>query len=158
MNSEAIKTILLESLKAAEKTVENDLKNDDETKRTVQYLLHFFKFLGIDTIEKLAFEGKAYVQNQVQQGIESSTKIIAKVVSSLMTLIITFLAVSVGLIFGAVALSLWLGSYFGSSALGFLIAGTLWIVLALTFTKLLLTKEKLAKVISKKIDVHHLKL
>lgn len=105
----------------------------------------------------MAFEGKAYVQNQVQHGIESSTKIIAKVVSSLMTLIITFLAVSVGLIFSAVALSLWLGSYFGNSALGFLIAGALWLVVAFTFTKLLFNKEKLTKVISKKIDIHHLK-
>ncbi len=152
MDNQAIKSILLESLKAAEKTVEADLKNDEETKKTVQYLLHFFKFLGIDAIEKLALEGKTYVQHQVQHGIETSTKVIAKVVSSLMTLIITFLAVSVGLIFGAVALSLWLGSYFNNSALGFLIAGALWIILAFTLTKIFFNKKKLTQLISKKLD------
>lgn len=151
MKSKAIKLILLESLKAAEKTVEADLNNDKDTKKTMQYLLHFFKFSGIEIIEKLALEGKSYIQHQIQYGIETSTKVIAKVVSSLMTLIIMFLTVSIGLMFGAIAFSLWIGDYFENTALGFLIVGIFWVVIMLIFTKIFFNKKYIEQLISKKM-------
>lgn len=148
---DSIKTILVESLKAAEKTLEADVNKDEETKKMTRYLLHFFKYLGIDTIEKLAIEGKTYVQHQVHEGIHKSTIVVSKVVSSLITLMVGFLIVCVGLIFGAVAFSLWLGNIVGSSSLGFLIAGFLWILTAFIATKILFSKKRLEQMISKKV-------
>ena len=153
METESIKAILLESLKAAEKTIEADLNKDEESKKMTQYLLHFFKYLGIDTIEKLALQGKHYVQHQVHEGIHKSTVVVSKIVSSLITLMVGFLIVCVGLIFGAVALSLWLGSLVGSPALGFLIAGVLWILIAFIATKILFNKKRLEHLISEKLNL-----
>ncbi|CAM1345178.1 hypothetical protein [Tenacibaculum amylolyticum] len=147
----SIKNILLESLKAAEKTLEADLNKDEDSKKVTQYILHFFKFLGIDIIEKLVNEGKVYIQHQVHEGIHKATIVVSKVVSSLITLLTGFLIICVGLIFGAVAFSLWIGSLIGSNALGFLIAGGLWIIVALIAVKILFNKKRLEKIISEKI-------
>lgn len=147
----SIKNILLEALKAAEKTLETDLNKDDDSKKMTQYLLHFFKYLGIDIIEKLVIEGKIYVQHQVHEAIHKSTIIVSKIVSSLITLLTGFLIICIGLIFGAVALSLWIGSLIGSTALGFLIAGGLWSAIALMAVKILFNKKRLEKIISEKI-------
>ena len=151
MKIETIKLILLESLKAAEKTLEADVNQHEDSKKTMKYFLQFFKYLGIDTIEKLAIEGKNYVQHQVHEGIHKSIIAASKIISSLITLMVGFLIICIGLIFGAVALSLWLGSLVDSMALGFLIAGFLWILTAFITTKILFNKKRLEKIISKKV-------
>lgn len=146
-----IKIILLESLKAIEKTIEKDLNQPDEAKKISKHIAHFLKYVGIDMVEKLAIEGKMYIQHQIEEGVHKTTHVLAKVVSSLINLIILFLVVCVGLVFGAVAFSLWLGELIENNALGFLIAGVLWIVVAIIATKILFNKERLEKIIGKKI-------
>ena len=44
MTNQDIKSILLETLIAAERTLEKDLKQDDQSKKVIQYLLDFFKY------------------------------------------------------------------------------------------------------------------
>ncbi len=154
MTDQAIKAILLETLKAAEITLENDMKQDEQSKKFIQYLLDFFKYAGIDTLEKLAVEGRDYVKAQVQIGIDTSVAKVSSAVSTLVNLIFGFLIVSIGLIFGAIALSLFLGELLGSNALGFVVSGILWIVVMLTTIKILFNKTKLEHLISRKIKMH----
>ena len=154
MTSQSIKSILLESLKAAEKTLEKDLNQDEQSKNLIQYLLDFFKFVGIDTVEKLALQSRNYIKDQVQIGIDMFVSKVSSAISSLVNLIVGFLVVSIGLVFGAIALSLFLGELLGSNALGFVISGVLWIVVMLTTLKILFNKKKLEHFIAKKIKIH----
>ena len=132
MTNQDIKSILLETLIAAERTLEKDLEQDDQSKKVIQYLLDFFKYVGIGAVEKLVLQSRDYIKDQVQIGIDSAVAKVSSAVSSLMNLIVGFLIVSIGLVFGAIALSLFLGELLGSNALGFLISGVLWIVVMLT--------------------------
>jgi len=154
MTNQSIKSILLESLKAAERTLENDLKQDEQSKNVIQYLLDFFKYVGIDTVEKLALQSRDYIKGQVQIGIDTFVAKVSSAVSSVMNLIFGFLIVSVGLVFGAIALSLFFGEMLGSNALGFVVSGVLWIVVMLTTLKILFNKKKLEHLISRKIKMH----
>ncbi len=154
MTSQSIKSILLESLKAAEKTLEKDLNQDEQSKNLIQYLLDFFKFVGIGTVEKLALQSRNYIKDQVQIGIDMFVSKVSSAISSLVNLIVGFLVVSIGLVFGAIALSLFLGELLGSNALGFVISGVLWIVVMLTTLKILFNKKKLEHFIAKKIKIH----
>jgi len=154
MTNQSIKFILLESLKAAERTLENDLKQDQQSKNVIQYLLNFFKYVGIDTVEKLALQSRDYVKGQIQIGIETSVAKLSSAVSSLVNLIVGFLIVSIGLVFGAIAFSLFLGELLGSNALGFVVSGVLWIIVMLTTLKILFNKKKLEHLISRKIKMH----
>ena len=148
----SIKVILQQTLSAAEKTIKADLDQDKEAKKTSQHLLQFFKYVGIDTIEKLALEGKQYVEHQVHEGIDRFVGVLAKTISSITTLVIGFLIVCVGLIFAAIAFSIWIGNLIGNSAVGFLIAGGTWILLAFICTKIIFNKKRLENMISKKIN------
>ena len=154
MTTQSIKFILLESLKAAERTLEKDLKQDEQSKNVIQYLLDFFKYVGIDTVEKLALQSRDYIKGQVQIGIDTSIAKVSSSVSSLVNLIVGFLIVSIGLVFGAIALSLFLGELLGSNALGFVVSGVLWIIVMLTTLKILFNKKKLEHLISRKIKMH----
>ena len=154
MTNQVIKSILLESLKAAEKTLEKDLKQDEQSKKVIQYLLEFFKYIGIDTIEKLIQQSRSYIKGQVQIGLDTFVAKVSSAISSLVNLIAGFLIVSIGLVFGAIALSLFLGELLESNALGFVISGVLWIVVMLTTLKILFNKEKLKHFIYKKIKMH----
>ena len=154
MINQATKAILLESLKAAERTLEKDLKQDEQSKKIIQYLLDFFKYVGIDTIEKLVLQSRNYIKGQVQIGIETFVAKVSSAVSSLVNLIFGFLIVSIGLVFGAIALSLYLGVLLESNALGFLVSGVLWIVVMLTTLKILFNKTKLEHFISRKIKMY----
>ena len=154
MTNQSIKSILLESLKAAERTLEKDLKQDEQSKNVIQYLLVFFKYVGIDAVEKLALQSRDYIKEQVQIGIDTSVAKVSSAVSSLVNLIVGFLIVSIGLVFGAIALSLFLGELLGSNALGFVVSGVLWIVVMLTTLKILFNKKKLEHLISRKIKMH----
>ncbi len=153
MSNQTIKSILLESLKAAERTLEEDLKHDEQSKNLIQYLLGFFKYIGIDTLEKLALQSQEYIKRQIQLGIDASVDKVSSVVSSLVNLIAGFLIVSVGLIFGAIALSLFFGELLGSNALGFLVSGILWIVVMLITLNTLFNKKKLEQLIFSKINM-----
>jgi len=152
MKNDTIKYILLEAFRAAEKTIEADINQDENEKRMTQYLFDLFKYMGLGIIEKITLQGKAYIQHQVKEGIHKTTVIAAKTISSLVSLIIGFLIVCIGLVFGAVALSLWLGKLVDSEALGFLISGALWVVVAFSLTKILFSKKRLETIISKKIN------
>ena len=154
MINQATKAILLESLKAAERTLEKDLKQDEQSKKVIQYLLDFFKYVGIDTVEKLVLQSRNYIKGQVQIGIDTFVAKVSSAVSSLVNLIFGFLIVSIGLLFGAIALSLYLGVLLESNALGFLVSGVLWIVVMLTTLKILFNKTKLEHFISRKIKMH----
>ena len=154
MTNQSIKSILLVSLKAAERTLKKDLKQDEQSKNVIQYLLDFFKYVGIDTVEKLALQSRDYIKGQVQIGIDTSVAKVSSAVSSLVNLIVGFLIVSIGLVFGAIALSLFLGELLGSNALGFVVSGVLWIVVMLTTLKILFNKKKLEHLISRKIKMH----
>ncbi len=154
MTNQSIKSILLVSLKAAERTLKKDLKQDEQSKNVIQYLLDFFKYVGIDTLEKLALQSRDYIKEQVQIGIDTSVAKVSSAVSSLVNLIVGFLIVSIGLVFGAIALSLFLGELLGSNALGFVVSGVLWIVVMLTTLKILFNKKKLEHLISRKIKMH----
>ena len=154
MINQATKAILLESLKAAERTLEKDLKQDEQSKKIIQYLLDFFKYVGIDTVEKLVLQSRNYIKGQVQIGIETFVAKVSSAVSSLVNLIFGFLIVSIGLVFGAIALSLYLGVLLESNALGFLVSGVLWIVVMLTTLKILFNKTKLEHFISRKIKMY----
>jgi hypothetical protein len=154
MTNQTIKSILLESLKAAERTLEQDLKQDEQTKNILHYLLNFFKFVGIDAIEKLALQGRDYIREQIQIGIDTAVAKVSSAISFLVNLIVGFLIVSIGLIFGAIALSLFLGELLGSNALGFVVSGVLWIVVMLTTLKIIFNKKKLEQLISRKIKMH----
>jgi len=154
MINQATKAILLESLKAAERTLEKDLKQDEQSKKVIQYLLDFFKYVGIDTVEKLVLQSRNYIKGQVQIGIDTFVAKVSSAVSSLVNLIFGFLIVSIGLVFGAIALSLYLGVLLESNALGFLVSGVLWIVVMLTTLKILFNKTKLEHFISRKIKMH----
>ena len=154
MTNQSIKSILLVSLKAAERTLKKDLKQDEQSKNVIQYLLDFFKYVGIDTLEKLALQSRDYIKEQVQIGIDTSVAKVSSAVSSLVNLIVGFLIVSIGLVFGAIALSLFLGELLGSNALGFVVSGVLWIVVMLTTLKILFNKKKLEHLISRKIKMY----
>ena len=154
MINQATKAILLESLKAAERTLEKDLKQDEQSKKVIQYLLDFFKYVGIDTVEKLVLQSRNYIKGQVQIGIDTFVAKVSSAVSSLVNLIFGFLIVSIGLVFGAIALSLYLGVLLESNALGFLVSGVLWIVVMLTTLKILFNKTKLEHFISRKIKMN----
>ena len=154
MTNQSIKSILLEVLIAAERTLEKDLKQDEQSKNIIQYLLDLFKYVGIDAVEKLALQGRDYIKGQVQIGINTSVVKVSSAVSSLVNLIVGFLIVSIGLVFGAIALSLFLGELLGSNALGFVVSGVLWIVVMLTTLKILFNKKKLEHFIAKKIKIH----
>ncbi|MBG7631448.1 MAG: hypothetical protein IZT56_13605 [Bacteroidetes bacterium] len=154
MINQATKAILLESLKAAERTLEKDLKQDEQSKKVIQYLLDFFKYVGIDTVEKLVLQSRNYIKGQLQIGIDTFVAKVSSAVSSLVNLTFGFLIVSIGLVFGAIALSLYLGVLLESNALGFLVSGVLWIVVMLTTLKILFNKTKLEHFISRKIKMH----
>jgi hypothetical protein len=154
MTKQAIKYILLESLKAAERTLEKDLKKDEQSKKVIHYLLDFFKYVGIDAIEKLTLQGRAYIKGQVQIGIDTFIASLSSAISSLLNLIFGFLIVSIGLFFGAIALSLFLGKLLDSNALGFLVSGILWMIVMLTSLKILFNQTKLEERISRKIKRH----
>jgi hypothetical protein len=140
MTNQTIKSVLFESLKVAERTLEKDLKQDDQSKKVIQYLLDFFKYFGIDTIEKLALQSKDYIKGQVQIGIDTFVAKVSSAISSLVKLIIGFLIISIGLVFGAIALSLFLGELLGSNVM-------------LTTLKILFNKKRLEQLISKKIKI-----
>ncbi len=142
MTNQSIKSILLEVLIAAERTLEKDLKQDEQSKNIIQYLLDLFKYVGIDAVEKLALQGRDYIKGQVQIGINTSVVKVSSAVSSLVNLIVGFLIVSIGLVFGAIALSLFLGELLGSNALGFVVSGVLWIVVMLTTLKIIFKQKK----------------
>jgi len=154
MTNQAIKSILLESLKAAERTLEKDENQDEQSKKVIQYLLEFFKYIGIDAIEKLAQQSRNYIRGQVQIGLDTFVDKVSSAVSSLVNLIVGFLIVSIGLIFGAISLSLFFGELLESIALGFLISGVLWIVVMLTTLNILFNKAKLKHFIYRKIKMH----
>jgi hypothetical protein len=151
MTNQSIKLILLEALIAAERMLEKDLKQDVESKKSIQYLLYFFKSVGIDTLEKLALKSRAYIKEQVQIGIDRSVAKVSLVVSVLINLIIGFLIISIGLVFGAVGLSLFIGELLGSDALGFIISGFLWVLVMLSTLKMFFNKKKIEHFISRKI-------
>jgi len=153
MTNQDIKSILLETLIAAERTLEKDLEQDDQSKKVIQYLLDFFKYVGIGAVEKLVLQSRDYIKDQVQIGIDSAVAKVSSAVSSLMNLIVGFLIVSIGLVFGAIALSLFLGELLGSNALGFLISGVLWIVVMLTTLQFHFNKTKLEHFISRKLKM-----
>ncbi len=153
MTNQAIKSILLESLQAAERTLEEYLKQDEQSKKTIQYLLTFFKFIGIDSIEKLAAQSKHYIKGQVEVGIDMFIDKVSSVVSSLVNLIVGLLIINISLAFGAIALSLYLGELLENNALGFLISGVLWVVVILTTVKVFFNKSKLEQLISRKIKM-----
>ncbi len=153
MTNQDLKSILLETLIAAERTLAKDLKQDDQSKKVIQYLLDFFKYVGIGTLEKLALQTRDYIKEQVQIGIDTAVSKVALAISSLVNLIVGFLIVSIGLIFGAIALSLFVGELLGSNALGFLISGVLWIVVMLTTLKIYFNKTKLEHFISRKLKI-----
>ena len=117
-------------------------------------MLDFFKYVGIDTVEKLVLQSRNYIKGQVQIGIETFVAKVSSAVSSLVNLIFGFLIVSIGLVFGAIALSLYLGVLLESNALGFLVSGVLWIVVMLTTLKILFNKTKLEHFISRKIKMY----
>jgi len=154
MTNQAIKSILLESLKVAERILEKDLKQDEQSKNIIQFLLNFFKYVGIDTIEKIALQSRHYIKGQVQIGIDTFVAKVSSAISSLMNLIIGFLIVSIGFVFGAIALSLFLGELLGSNALGFVVSGVLWIVVMLTTLKIIFNRKKIEHLISRKIKMH----
>ena len=88
MTKQTLKVILLEALDAAEIALEKDVKRDEQSKMYVQYLLYFFKSVGIDTVEKLALQGGEYIKGQVQLGIELSVAKVSLAVSTLLNLIV----------------------------------------------------------------------
>lgn len=154
MTKRSMKLILLEALASAERMLEKDLKQDVASKNRIQYVLLFFKSVGIDTVEKLALKGRAYVKEQVQIGIDRTVSKVSEVISALINLIVGFLVISIGLVFGAVGLSLFIGELIGSNALGFVISGILWVLVMLTTLKLFFNKKKLEHFISRKIKLN----
>ena len=122
--------------------------------RHLEKITYPFKYVGIDTVEKLVLQSRNYIKGQVQIGIETFVAKVSSAVSSLVNLIFGFLIVSIGLVFGAIALSLYLGVLLESNALGFLVSGVLWIVVMLTTLKILFNKTKLEHFISRKIKMH----
>ncbi len=115
-------------------------------------MLNFFKYIGIDAIENLGLELEKYVKYQIEEGIKKTTTVVSKVISTLIDSIVWFLVICVGLIFAAVAFSIWVGELVNNYALGFLIAGILWVVVILGSTRFLFNKKRLEQLILKKLQ------
>lgn len=154
MDSKIVKSILLEAIKSAEKTLERDIKKDEQSKKIIHYLLQFFKNLGLDTINRLLLEGKLYVKDQIKSGLRTVVLSLSNIIYSIIKLIAGFLIISIGLVFGAIAFSLWLGEIVGSSALGFVIGGVSWILIMFIAIRFFLNKNKIEKMIKSKININ----
>ena len=154
MDSKIVKSILLEAIKSAEKTLETDIKKDEQSKKIIHYLLQFFKNLGLDTINRLLLEGKLYVKDQIKSGLRTVVLSLSNIIYSIIKLIAGFLIISIGLVFGAIAFSLWLGEIVGSSALGFVIGGVSWILIMFIAIRFFLNKNKIEKMIKSKININ----
>lgn len=154
MDSKIVKSILLEAIKSAEKTLERDINKDEQSKKIIHYLLQFFKNLGLDTINRLLLEGKIYVKDQIKNGLRVVVFSLSNIIYSIIKLIAGFLIISIGLIFGAIAFSLWLGEIVGSTALGFVIAGVAWVLIMLIAIRFFLNKNKIEDMIKSKININ----
>ncbi|MCC1484480.1 hypothetical protein [Winogradskyella immobilis] len=154
MDSKIVKSILLEAIKSAEKTLERDIKKDEQSKKIIHYLLQFFKNLGLDTINRLLLEGKLYVKDQIKSGLRTVVLSLSNIIYSIVKLITGFLIISIGLVFGAIAFSLWLGEIVGSSALGFVIGGISWVLIMFIVIRFFINKNRIEKMIKSKININ----
>ena len=154
MDSKIVKSILLEAIKSAEKTLERDIKKDEQSKNIIHYLLQFFKNLGLDTINRLLLEGKLYVKDQIKSGLRTVVVSLSNIIYSIVKLITGFLIISIGLVFGAIAFSLWLGEIVGSSALGFVIVGVSWVLIMFIVIRFFINKNRIEKMIKYKININ----
>lgn len=152
MKTKRIKQLFLDTLRSAEEVVEQDLKKDEQSRKTSGYLISLFKLLGLDLVERLVDEAKHYVESQIQKGIEKFAHGLSGVVAHLMMLMVVVLTIFVGLTFGAVALSLFLGELIGSMAAGFLISGVLCMALTYLFGKRIFNRDRLEKSILERLD------
>jgi hypothetical protein len=151
MNKRPIKAILLEALKVMERTLESDLAQDEHSNKTLKKSIHILRYVAVDAIESLAIQGEEYIKEQIKVGAQISAKKIAIAIESLIYLIGGFFIIGIGLVFGAVALSLYLGELFGSNALGFLASGILWITIIIVILKIMFKPKKLEALIFKKL-------
>lgn len=152
MNSKDIKQLFLDALRAAEEQVEKDLEKDEQSRKTSGYLISLFKLLGLDLIERLIDRVKLYIEGQIQLGIEKFAHGLSGVVAYLMMLLVVVITIFVGLSFGAVALSLFIGELLNSMPLGFLISGLLCMAITYLVGRGMFKREKLEKNILDRLD------
>ncbi len=143
MSNHSIKFTILRSLATAKIALKNDLNFNVETKARVLDWLDFFRKAGIDTTEQLISHGKRAIKDEIHSIINESIAKLALALSSLISLVAGFLIISIGLIFAAIAFSLYIGEFLGNLALGFIISGALWITLILVVVKVFLNKRKI---------------
>lgn len=143
MSNHSIKYTVLRSLAIAKIALKKDLNFDVETKARVLNWLHFFRTAGIDTTEQLISHGKRAIKDEIHSIINESITKLAIVLSSLISLVAGLLIVSIGLIFAAIAFSLYIGELLENLALGFVISGVIWISIILVVVKVFLNKRKM---------------
>lgn len=152
MDSKNIKQLILDSLKAAEAAVEADLQQDEQSKKTSGYLISLFKLLGLDLVDRLVQEAKRYIEKQIQKGVEKFAQGLSGVVAYVMMLLVGMLTIFIGMVFGAVALSLWIGKLIGSLPLGFVLSGILLMGLTLLTARRIFNRERMEKGIIARLD------